>query len=267
VDPDSLGIGGVSPLQPLVDAVPVPELPTSTLRADDGGLVLVQQATDTLWEFWGFSDRNVTAGTYQAPDGRQVRADYTCLYAGRIRPVSGSLGVFPYGQGSSSTSLPYANGLFMFRDVVDGVIAHSLTLVVPVTGSPVAPATRGNRISKTRVDRQQDEIATGTLFRLPPGFDPAAAAPGDDDRSRLLRMVLTAIRDYGLYVSDAGPTMNLNAEGRTVVDASSPYYDLGAAQVPAYWGTEGLFWGENNLMLSIPWDQLQVVAPHSSRSW
>jgi hypothetical protein len=267
VDPDSQGLGGTPPLQSWIDAVPIPDLPIDTLRSQDGGFILYQQATDTLWELWGLRNANIVNGYYQAPDGSRTLADYTCAYAGRIRPASQSNGVFPLETGSSATSLPYANGLLMIRDVLAGVIDHALTLTVAVAGPPVAPATRGDPKSVTRVDRQQDQVSYGTLFRLPPTFDPASFAPGAGDRSVLLRLVLTAIRDYGLYVADAGPCMNLNGEGRTVIDQDSPYYDLTSSAVPSWWGAEGIFWGTDNITLAIPWDQLEVVAPHSSRSW
>ena len=181
--------------------------------------------------------------------------------------MSQSLGVYPYQQGSSATSLPYAEGMIMIRDVLEGTIGHALTMVLPVTGPHVAPATRDDSTSDTQVNRQQDEVSEGTLLRLPPSFDPAAAAPGTDDRAVFLRMVLTAIRDYGVYISDSGPCMTLNAEGSAVAAQNTPYYDITSSQVPAWWGAEGIFWGDGNVMFSIPWDQMQVVAPHDSRTW
>ena len=80
-------------------------------------------------------------------------------------------------------------------------------------------------------------------------------------------MVLTAIRDYGLYLTDTSPTLNINAEGTRVIELNTPYHDLRKDQIPAWGGKEGIFWGKNNIPFDIPWERMQVVQPHDTRQW
>lgn len=271
------------PLQRWIDAVPVPDVPLEQLRSRGGGdkpLVLYQKSSDTVWEFWQLEQQRISRGGdgknyYAAPNGSVTRADYTTRYAGRLKPASQSNGVYPMTTGSSATSLPYVNGFIMIRDALAGRIDHALTITLPVTGTTtsgpcafVAPATRcdsSSFLANGRDMRVADGIKEGTLFRLPANFNVEAHAPGNDDRSRFLRMVLTAIRDYGFYLTDTSPTLSLNAEGDAAAKLNSPYYDLRAAQTPAWWGTQGIFWGQNNITFDIPWNQMQVVQPHESR--
>ncbi|MDO5506226.1 MAG: hypothetical protein Q4F49_08065 [Pseudoxanthomonas suwonensis] len=257
VDPHSRNTG--FPLQSWLDGVPVPDVPIDVLRSHGGGdkpLVLHQRSSESVWEFWQFEQERITRSMdghnyYHAPDGSVTRADYTARYAGRIRPTSESNGVYPMTTGSSATSLPYINGFIMVRDAVAGKIDHALTLTLPVTGDTeapadarcvtfVAPATRCDTRSYLAAGvpdmRAADGIKEGTLFRLPADFDVEAHAPGSDARSVFLRMVLTAIRDYGLYVTDTSPTLSINAEGTRVIDLDGPYHDIRSDQIPAWWG-------------------------------
>lgn len=297
VDPESKNRN--FPLQSWIDAVPVPDVPLDQLRSEGGGdkpLVLYQPSSDTLWEFWKLEQTNIARAAdglnyYTAANGSKYRADYTARYAGRITPASQSNGVYPLTTGSSATSLSYANGLIMVRDAIAGRIDHALTISLPVTGnvggatwcsSPtmwVAPATRCDTHSFLRYIQQpdgttappemrpRDGIREGTLFRFPATFNPAEYAPGTDDRSVFLRMVLTAMRDYGVYVTDTSPTISINAEGTAVIKQNTIYHDVRPEQVPAWWGQDGIFGGKNNITFSIPWDKLQVVAPSDWRHW
>lgn len=289
VDPESQMQG--FPLQSWIDAVPVPQLPLEQLRAEGGGdqpVVLYQQSTDTVWEFWILDQQRIARAAdghnyYTSPGGQRYRADYTTRFAGRIQNAGASEGVFPLSTGNSATSLPYVNSLIMVRDTLAGRIEHAITLTLPVTGnrsgapSPcqssdlwVAPATRCDTYSwlADGSDRRSaDGVREGTLLRLPATFDPLAYAAGADPRSMFLRMVLTAIRDYGMYVNDSGYSINLIAEGRTAIGFDTPYHDVRPSQVPAWWASDGIFHGRGNIVYDIPWSQLQVVQPHARRDW
>ncbi len=273
------------PLQSWIDAVPVPDMPLEQLRSHGGGdkpLVLYQKSSDTVWEFWQIENNRIARRSdgknyYTAPNGTVTRADYTTRYAGRIKPASESSGVYPLTTGSSATSLPYVNSFIMIRDGIAGKIEHALTLTLPVTGTTtsapctfVAPATRCDSFSFLANGpdmRAADGIKEGTLFRLPASFNVEAHAPGNDERSRFLRMVLTAIRDYGVYLTDTSPTLSINAEGDAVARLNTQYHDLRGDQVPAWWGKQGIFWGENNITSDIPWHKMQVVQAHTWRNW
>jgi hypothetical protein len=251
VDPSGGGLGGGQPLQQwLNEGVPIPA-DARTSSGSDAELALWQPATDTYWEFWQLKPVRSASGAVTA---------WTCRYGGRITGASRSNGVFPHNQGAGATSIAYGGLEIRALDWAAGSIGHALALQLPVTASRfVAPATRNDSFAAVPSGDARDAVPEGTRFRLPSTFDPAAYAPGTDDRSRLLRMILTAARDYGVYVVDTtGGTMNLVAEPSSAYGSG---YGLPAAQVPSWWEGEGMFWGANGVAQRIPWGQLQVVAP------
>ncbi len=209
-------------LDQMLSAVPVP--PGAQPAGPAGGdndLVIYQPSSDTEWEIWGAQNNG---------------GQWTRCYGGRISPVSGSAGVFPYPYGLSASGLSYLASVIRVSELEAGNIAHALAVNVPCGAPPVAPANRSDGGGSIAGGC----IPEGTHFRLDPTLDLNALglSPG-------ALTIARAIQTYGMYVTDqAGGTILM---GEDVVSAgSNPYPGLGLDAWPPLGG--------------IPWNRLVAVA-------
>lgn len=222
--------------------VPVPT-DVDQLQADgsDGHLVLLQPSTDTLWEFWRFRQR---------PDG-----GYQAVYGARIDDWSTSTGVLPNRWGARATSLALLGGVMRMQDYVDGVFPYALGVALPVLDDRVVPpATRSDGpIAAVQGERDDDALSQGMRFRLP-----AEADCDRDGWTRLLSMMCSAVRDYGMVVNDrTGGSVSFYAEDdRSVGTAYSP-----VETSPWDRELEAQFSGPESVLVDFPWDELQLLAP------
>lgn len=153
----------------------------------DKALAIWQPSTDTMWEFWLF-------------DGREDYG-YFFNYGGVIHNFSQSDGTIPNTWGTRASSLWLVGGVIMIQEYLDGLIPHKLTLALPVTApTHIPPATRHDSMALIPSGSFADGVAEGAMFRFPANTVINPAWP------RMIRMVATAIRDYGLVVTDTGGT-------------------------------------------------------------
>jgi len=168
----------------------------------DGGLAIVDDTTNELWEFWVFVVR--TSGTL------------VCAHAGWIPDHTQSDGVWmdvasPYQSslwGSSATSISIAGAQISQQELIDGVIPHAMGVDLMGAAYPdfFWPA--------QRTDGQNwSIIPEGARFRLAPSFDVnSVSVPGNTTATRTARMIAQAWKDYGIIFWDKGGSIAFQIE-------------------------------------------------------
>jgi hypothetical protein len=215
----------------LADAFAHVPIPPGAMPAagPDHNLVVVQPATDTMWEMW-----------LTAHDATGWHAGW----GGRMTSVSTSPGHYQGAQsrwGASATSLPVLGGLMRLDELASGHIDHALALSVPDTRARYfswpAQRTDGNSYSPTA-------IPEGTRFRLPPdlNLDTIPMSP-------IVREMAQAVQKYGLVVRDRGGAVAFYGEDPTPTGANP------------YLGPGGFFGGKapSALLAQFPWSRLQAL--------
>lgn len=219
----------------LSQGVPVPK---GALAANgtDMHMAIVDSGSGELWEFWKMQLSQ--SGTWTARWGGYM-ADHRRnpgIFRDEVSPLAYS------GWGSSATSLPIIAGMMLDNELRAGHIPHALQLVVPVISSEWWwPAQRRDTTLP-----EAGVLREGMRLRFPPTFNPSDLEARYSGRSatatRTLRMIATAIRDYGLIIVDRGEALALRAE-----PTANPY-DFGDLY-------------PSNLLRPLPLDQLQVIQP------
>lgn len=244
----------------LASGVPLPDGLRPTADSD-AELVIIQPKSRSknglnfewfMWDLWAvtYSD---TAGFAAQWGGRypNVRNDlrghwWDDWWTTTVRPEDFAS---PYGVstekawGAQASKLPLSHSIITRRDVLRGVIDHPIGFsahgadgyVDPATGLKsewggiVWPAQMGD-FSSTKL------LLQGARFRLPASFvvDPGLPA--------FTRMVLTAMRDYGLVHTDTATGITFRTEP-------------GAAPL-----AQGFPSNPATFMRSLPWAQLQQIA-------
>jgi hypothetical protein len=209
---------------------PVPAFANPPSTGDDP-MVLYSPTLNREWEFWRFSQ--VSAGHYEACWGGSMK-------------LSTSDGVFGWPFGESATGISYLATTVTEADIASGAIDHAIALVVPQCNSKVLPADR------TDCGSSPGQPAEGQWFRFPAG----AALPGG--LPPFARMVFRAIQHYGLVIVDKGGAVQITAEQTSDWAAEGHH---GPDPITASsWG-----WPEYRLINSLPWSQLQAVAPPGTK--
>jgi hypothetical protein len=219
--------GCASDLTAAFASVPLPAN-AKPASGTDQHLVLMDESTDTMWEFW-----QLHIGT----DGA-----WHASYGGRIDGVSTFSGVFSGTRlwwGATATGLALAGGLITKRDLDQGFIDHALALALPVTAKatirPPAVRTDGQSLDLSAIPQ-------GTWFRLDPtvNVDALAITP-------LSKMIAKAAQTYGMYVRDTAGTVALYGEDLTRFGADPFRAALG---------------GDPSVELQrLPWDRMQALTP------
>jgi hypothetical protein len=195
----------------------------------DGGLVVWQPSTQTMWEFWRLS--------------KDMLGNWHTRWGGKMTDVASNPGYYASPYGASATSLPEVAGLITLQEEADGVINHALGFAVPspTAGRFVFPAQRTDGDSAS-----ENSIPEGTRFRLPATLDIDAL-----HLPRLIAMMARAAQRYGIIVTDKGGAVAFKAEDPhlyTQAFGFDPYasaFDGGGAFA---------------LMKSFPWRYMQAVA-------
>jgi hypothetical protein len=214
-------------LQAAWERVPIPA-DAQPAAGTDGTMVVVQPATDTMWEFWGAERRS---------DGWHAR------YGGRIRSMSSNPGYYtdPPEWGATATSIPMLGGLIRVDELRRGRIGHGLAIAIPQPRKDVFswPAQRTDGTYDNA-----DAIPEGTRFRIDPrvNLDELRMSP-------VVRMMAEAVQDYGMVVRDKAGSVAFYAEDPTPLGADP------------YAGSTGFFDNRypSALLADFPWQYLQAL--------
>lgn len=205
----SNGISGTDLENAVSQGVPLPAGWRPNNCSDDH-VAVYQPGTGKYWEFWNMVQSDVNFGGSPSAQWGGYMLD-AATNVGRFRTISGPN--FTHTQwwtwGATATSLPLAAGAITREDLQSGTIAHSLNIAVgkAMCSFRLYPAQR-NDCQSTTVP-----VPEGARFRLPADVDVDAAVaawnPGsgltaeqDASARRFLRMLIVAIRDYGMVVTD-----------------------------------------------------------------
>ena len=276
-------------LQAGFNAVPVPDvtkIPQGQIwpAGTDRATTIWRPSTNEFWEMWRFYG---SPGSYVFGNGAYTNTTNTFG------------GVWPNNWGASASSIAIDGGIITIQDVIDVLnglpIQHALKIDLEVIADAVVPpATRHDFHSDTPQFQADgttpnpaygyvDAVAECTWLAFPASFDPASAMPG---AGPLQLAIATAIRDYGLLVSDGSGNCSLKLEDPRALGSPYSYAKVnpfagstGAAvgyydsyinnNVPASWAESSLqkitekMGGTTSMVSQIPWQQLQVLEPFS----
>lgn len=223
-------------LAPLFKNVPLPS--TAEPSPDnEGNLVLYQQSSDTLWEFYQL--RHDTSGNWEASFG------------GKMTNVSTNPGYFLDARGAAATGIALLGSLQQIAELQSGVINHAVAFGMPKPAPCYRwPAQRqdGDALSRS------DPLAPpeGSILRLPASLNIDAL-----NLPNYTKMVAKAVQKYGMVLRDRSGAVVFYAEEPRPTTAPDPYS-----------GTGGIFGGSSpsSLLSRFPWDKLQVLATPSGKS-
>jgi len=209
-------------------------IPVDVIAASgrDGHLTIYDTSTDTLYEFWRFKVAN---GRYEASWGGIL---YNASTSNGAMPVVTNKSGGKEYWGATATGLPAIGGTMLLKEVQAGVIPHALAFaMINPKNTFVSPATRSDGPSTAL-----NAVPEGTRFRFPSNIyiDPNWAP--------IIKMMVVAVRDYGMVLRDRSGAVTFYAEDTTptygTTNPYTPYYTGGAV-----WSTIGQF----------PWDKLIAV--------
>lgn len=216
-----------------VDSMKGVPIPSNAVAAGgtDGHITIWDTSTNKLYEYWQLKKN--WSGKWQASWG------------GIIENASNSSGVMPIVKnsqggteywGATGSGLAAIGGTILIKELKAGRIPHALAMAIPYAKYGfVAPANRSDGGLRTT-----NAIAEGTRFKLP------SWTTIDSSWPPILKMIVTAARDYGIIVRDQAGAVTLYAEDSRQY-GSSPY--------PAYYGGLAL----DKVMAKFPWSKLQVT--------
>ena len=213
--------------------VPIPQ-DAAAAAGTDGHITILDTDSGKLYEFWQFKKVN---GQWQASWGGIIENVKTSN--GVMPPITNSAGGTEYW-GATATGLPAIGGAILIEELKAGKIPHALAVAVvrAKRNSFVAPA--------QRTDGWWDgpnAIPEGTRFRFPSDMKI------DPSWSPLIKMMVEAVRDYGMIVRDQAGCVTFYGEDPTPYGAGDPYRE-------SYGGLE--LW---DVMKQFPWEKLEALAP------
>lgn len=161
----------------------------------DGHVCIYDKSTDKLYDFWQFRFQN---NRWEASS------------AGILPNQSTSQGILPrYANGNwnsaTATHLPLTGGLIMLSELKAGVIPHALcySLVRPNSGFVWPALTSDGYYSGANA------IKEGQRFRFPANISINASW------TPLTKMLVIAVRDYGMVLRDTGGAISFYVEDPT----------------------------------------------------
>ncbi len=213
--------------------VPLPPAVKAS-NGTDGEITIYDKSTDTLYEFWQFKNVN---GQWQASWG------------GVLKNASTSNGIMPvminkWGNkeywGATATNLPAMGGTILLEDLKAGVIDHVLGIGIirPKAGAFKWPAMRTDGFYNG-----PNAIMEGQRFRF------ASDVYIDPNWPPIMKMMVIAIRDYGMVVRDKSDSVGFSAE-------DPAQYGMGENAYTPYYGGKQLW----DVMALFPWSKLQALA-------
>jgi hypothetical protein len=229
----------------------------------DANLVVWQPSTDTLWEFFHLR-RNDPVN----PTG------WTAYYGGRMQNVSQHEGQFedPPGQlfGSAATSLAHLATMPRLEEVKRGVIDHAIGFTIKGASGYDGWCWPAHRTDPQHSRRDTAAIPAGTRFRFAAAFDVAQweQNPADPAHPRPLtpfaRMMVEAIRKYGMVLSDSGGGVGFGVES-WVPTGSDPFYANGQPRADGPFG--GRWPDQGGVFENFPWSELEALAQPSGAAF
>ena len=288
--------GANNNLQAGFNAVPVPDvtkIPQGQIwpAGSDKAVTIWRPTTNELWELWEMSG-SPSAYVFQYGGYTNAASSFNGIWGN-------GWGTSASGLGNNGGVISIQDVI----DVLHGLpIRHALKIDLQViANSRVAPAVRNDtnaNTSATTIPQFEadgttanpaysgfpDAVPEGTWLRFPTNFNPSSAMPS---AGPLALAIAAAIRDYGIYVSDGSGNCNLKMEDPRVLGSPYSYAKInpftgstGPAagyfdsyinnNVASTWTDATLakitepFSGSGNLLVQIPWQQLQVLEPFSS---
>jgi hypothetical protein len=216
-----------------VDSMKGVPIPAGAMAAGgtDGHITVWDTSTNKLYEYWQLKKNS--AGKWQASWG------------GIIENASNSNGVMPIVKnaaggaeywGATGSGLAAIGGTILVKELKAGRIPHALAMAIPYAARGyVSPANRG------------DGGATGT-YAIPEGsrFKLPASTYIDPAWPPMLKMIVTAARDYGIIVRDQAGAVTLFGEDPK---------QYGSNPFTSYYGGMQL----GTMMGKFPWSKLQVT--------
>ncbi|UUY03507.1 hypothetical protein LRS13_23020 [Svornostia abyssi] len=218
-------------LQRAFDAVPVPD-DAKAADGTDRALLIYQESTDTIWEFWRF---------------RRENGGLRAGWGGRMADVSKNPGYYrmrtepeiekPFW-GFNATNLGGATGVMTIDELRRGRIDHVLALAIPEARKDVCAAPANGTDGATE---EPDAIPEGARFRLDPDLDVDAL-----DVPEMTKIMARAAQRYGVVVTNRGGAVAFWAEDPSQYDGD-PYEDLLDGSSPA------------EVAQAFPFDRLQTL--------
>jgi hypothetical protein len=204
--------------------VPIPATATPG-PGTDSPVIIYQPSTDTEWEFWQANNNN---------------GSWSACWGGKLTDLATSDGVFPNPYGLSASGISYLATLITEADVASGSIDHTIALQVTQCNGSVAPADR------TDCGSDPGQVSEGSFLRFPPTLAmPAGLTP-------FAQMVFSAIKNYGMVVTDQSGSVDIEAE--TAADWSAAG-NTGTDPITASWAGQP----EYSALDGMPWGDLQVI--------
>lgn len=254
-------------------SVPVPRGPGGERFADyyarpleaaggDRQFVIYDPFTDELWEVFNYH--------WSATRNRHEMG-----YGAYTAQASTAAPAYPNTWGSRATGLPLHPSIIKRTAWEAGVIQHPISVGIQVVKPGfIAPAVRQDGILNTGTPADywhtagndgRDAVPEGAWFRLPATYVVSENFyPGNAAKSKLWAMMVRAIRDYGMVITDGtGGTMTFSIEASNAI--GTPYSSLASSTLPVQVDyNDGYYYGGQNLLKDVPWDdlvQVKYVAP------
>lgn len=166
--------------------VPIPEHAEPDPSAD-GSMVVIDRERDCEYDFFR---------AHKRADGT-----WTAAFANSI--ATSSDGVYDFGESVRASGFASAAGLITPKELARGEIVHALTFTLHTTraGGPVRPATASDGWS-----RAAGAIPLGARVQLDPKLDLEAFGLREWQRT-----IARALQRYGMYLSDTGGSLSLQA--------------------------------------------------------
>jgi len=204
----------------------------------DGHIAIWDQVDDVYYEFWQFKNVN---GKYQASWGGFI--DDVSNSDGIVKPLKGADGHIEK-IGATATSLPLMGGCMYYAELEKGVIPHTIGMATAWTANSwVWPAQRTD--SGVTYISGPNAFGAGQRFRFPKDI------VIDPNWVPIVKMMVVAIRDYGLVVQD---TTGGNSVGMYIENAT---------QYGTKYDANKYFGGKQpwEFMQQFPWNKLQALDP------
>ncbi|MGB2951831.1 MAG: hypothetical protein WBB74_00405 [Gaiellaceae bacterium] len=190
-----------------ISGVPIPPNAAPD-PAGDGSMTVIDPVTGCEYDFWQAHQN--TGGSWSASWANATFVSSSGIYAG----------------GDSARASGFANGLGLIRpeEMSAGVIPHALAFSYPYpkAGGHVWPATSSD--GKSTVSSAMPE---GAHVQLDPSLnlDSLGLTPWQ-------KTVAVALQIYGMYLSDGGGTVSLNAQNPLSTSMGYPWGDVDFAMLP-----------------------------------
>lgn len=244
-------------LTAILTAVPLPEDFAPSPDSDAEAVIYLPEKY-SMWEFWGLAK----TGAQVTNSAGQLVDEWSANWAGKITDMRHNPGYFSSGKGAQATGIAHLATLPTIKEQQTGIIKHAIQVQMKITSTSfVAPAQRSDGLSS-----DPNVAPMGSRFRFPAG----TVFSGLSDWGL---MFATAIRDYGLVITDttgSGIAIRLENPIRYTACGKDPYLEAGGifgSSVDAAWwpssdGPPQLNWSlwPQRQFDFMPWDLLQVLA-------